>query len=105
MKTITVTVALLISSIAFSQTVDQKVDKVNNNISLAGEELLKYQKKQKTSMIMGLVGAGIMAMGVMQEDAKPVVVIGGSIASIGFVINISSLSNLKRSANHLKNYK
>ena len=96
---------LLITKVGISQTKVLEKTSVNNHISLAGEELSKYQKKQSTSIILTLIGTGIAALGSTQEDVKPIMVVSGLVFTSGVVINISSLTNLRKSANHLKNYK
>ena len=98
MKTITLSIAVLLSSLVFAQ-------EMNNNISLSGSELIKYQKKQSTSIIVSLVSAGLVVIGSTQEDAQPMMYVGGMGLFGGLVINISSLSNLKRSGKYLKEVK
>jgi len=105
MKTITLVLGLTITTMLSAQQVEVKKQEVNSEINLAGSELLKYQKKQQTSLLMVIGGAGLAALGATQEDAKPIIMVGGLISSVGVVINISSLSNLKKSSKHLINYK
>ena len=77
--------------------------KVNDNISLAGDELLKYQKKQGLSIAVSMISAGLIAVSITQKDAEPMMYVGGMGLFAGVVIKISSLTNLKRSSKHLIN--
>jgi hypothetical protein len=88
----------MISTVMMSQ-------KVNDNISLAGDELMKYKKKQGTSVAATIIGSGLFLLGAVKEEAKPMMYIGGGVMIIGVTINISSLSNLGRSANYLRGKK
>jgi len=83
---------LLISSMAFGQS----------NTEIAGDELLKYHNKKRTSIICFAASGLFMAMGASQKDAEPLIIMGGMIAGIGVAINISSLWNLSKSAKHFK---
>lgn len=101
MKTITLIIGLSLTTMLSAQKAEVKKSEVN----LAGLELAKYQKKQQTSLLMVMGGAGLAVLGATQEDAKPIIILGGLVSSIGVVINISSLGNLKKSSKHFIKYK
>lgn len=98
MKTITLTIALILSTTVFSQKIESK-------ISLAGTELMKYKKKKATSYILMASGGLLAAMSTTDKTAKPMLYIGGMMGLVGVGINISSLSNIGRASRHLIQYK
>ncbi len=54
---------------------------------------------------MTVLGTALMGMSMINEEARPMAKIGGAVVAAGFIIKISSLSNLKKSANYLIKFK
>ena len=105
MKTITLVLAIALSTTLFSQEIEVKEVKIESKINLAGTELMKYKKKKVASYVLMTIGAGLAALSTMEEEAKPMLYLGGAMGLVGFTINISSLSNLGKASKHLINYK
>jgi len=94
MKTILLTTTLLLSISLFSQ-------EIKSEVSLAGTELKKYKNKKVSSLLL-IAGGGLLAfVSTTDEQAKPMLYIGGLMSFAGITVNISSLSNLGKASKHL----
>jgi len=105
MKTILLITAITLSTTLFSQEIEVKEVKIESKINLAGTELQKYKKKKVASYVLMITGAGLAALITMEEEAKPMLYLGGMMGLVGFTINISSLSNLGKASKHLIEFK
>lgn len=97
MKKLLFTLTLLFSFLSYSQTdTTQSVLKketpyfYKNNV---GFEIRQYTKKQRTSILLQVVGSGLIFVGSINQD-QPLITIGGGVTLLGFSMRVFSYNHL-----------